>query len=102
MKIIFPFLNLVLVFFLFQSSFAQQKHGVIKKTYRNISHKKPVVKYGLASYYADKFHAHRTANGEKYNHSKNTAACNVFPINTRIRVTNLSNQRSLILKINDW
>jgi peptidoglycan lytic transglycosylase len=57
--------------------------------------------YGTASYYADKFNGRETANGEVYNSTKMTAACNVLPMGTWIRVTNLSNNRWVIVKTND-
>lgn len=57
--------------------------------------------YGTASYYADKFNGRETANGEVYNSTKMTAACNVLPMGTWIRVTNLSNSRWVIVKTND-
>lgn len=56
---------------------------------------------GIASYYADKFVGKRTANGEIYSHNKLTAACNKLPLGTWIRVTNLRNQKSVVVKIND-
>lgn len=59
------------------------------------------VYYGVASYYADKFNGRETASGEIYSHTKNTAACNVLPLGTWIRVTNLRNGKSTVLKIND-
>lgn len=57
--------------------------------------------YGTASYYADKFNGRETANGEVYNSTKMTAACNVLPMGTWIKVTNLSNNRWVIVKTND-
>lgn len=57
--------------------------------------------YGVASYYADKFNGRETANGEIYDSKKLTAACNVLPLGTWIRVTNLSNNRSVVVKTND-
>src|SRR4051812_15041951 len=59
------------------------------------------VLYGTASYYAEKFNGRPTANGELYDGKKMTAACNVLPLGTWIRVTNLSNNRSVIVKTND-
>lgn len=56
---------------------------------------------GIASYYADKFVGKRTANGEIYSHNKLTAACNKLPLGTWIRVTNLRNQKSVVVKVND-
>lgn len=57
--------------------------------------------YGLASFYADKFEGHITANGEKYSHSKLTASHLTLPFNTKVKVTNLSNNKSVIVRIND-
>jgi rare lipoprotein A len=57
--------------------------------------------FGTASYYADKFNGRETANGEIYNSRKMTAACNVLPMGTWIRVTNLTNNRWVIVKTND-
>ncbi|MFL5773084.1 MAG: septal ring lytic transglycosylase RlpA family protein [Flavisolibacter sp.] len=62
---------------------------------------KATVLYGTASYYADKFNGRETANGEVYDGQKMTAACNVLPMGTWIRVTNLSNNRSVVVKTND-
>lgn len=61
----------------------------------------PRVYYGMASYYADKFEGRPTATGELYSHEKLTAACNILPLNTWIRVTNLRNNKSVVVKTND-
>ena len=63
--------------------------------------KKIIIKYGIASFYAKKFHGRKTATGEIYKHEKYTAACNVLPLNTWIKVTNLKNNKTIIVKIND-
>src|SRR5215217_6837185 len=63
--------------------------------------KKPKIIYGIASYYADKFNGRTTANGEIYDGKKMTAACNQLPLGTWIRVTNLNNNKSVIVKTND-
>ena len=70
-----------------------------KKDTIKIKSKKPL--YGIASYYAEKFNGRPTANGEIYDGKKLTAACNTLPLGTWIRVTNLSNNRSVIVKTND-
>lgn len=62
---------------------------------------KSKVLFGIASYYAEKFNGRKTANGEIYDGTKLTAACNNLPLGTWIRVTNLSNNRSVIVKTND-
>ena len=56
---------------------------------------------GIASYYADKFIGRKTATGASYTHKKLTAACNLLPLGTWIRVTNLSTMQSIIVQIND-
>ncbi|HNP53784.1 MAG TPA: septal ring lytic transglycosylase RlpA family protein [Ferruginibacter sp.] len=57
--------------------------------------------YGQASYYANKFHGQQTANGEIFRQDKFTAACNVLPLNTWIRVTNLRNGKTVIVRTTD-
>jgi rare lipoprotein A len=56
---------------------------------------------GIASYYADKFEGRQTASGEKYKHSKYTAAHKTLPFGTVIKVTNLSNSKYVEVKVND-
>jgi rare lipoprotein A len=56
---------------------------------------------GKASFYADKFEGHPTASGEKYKHSKLTAAHKTLPFGTRVKVTNQANQKSVEVVIND-
>lgn len=57
--------------------------------------------YGTASYYADKFNGRKTAAGEVYSHTKMTAACNVLALGSWIRVTNLRNNKTVIVQVND-
>ncbi len=56
---------------------------------------------GKASFYADKFEGHATANGEKYKHSKLTAAHKTLPFGTKVKVTNMANNQSVLVLIND-
>ena len=56
---------------------------------------------GVASYYHNKFDGQKTANGEIYNKNELTAAHTSYPFNTIVRVTNLSNNRSVKVRIND-
>ena len=65
----------------------------------NIKHRK--IMKGVSSFYAEDFHGKLTANGEVYDMYGVTAAHKTLPLNTVCRVTNLSNNRSLILRIND-
>ena len=56
---------------------------------------------GIASWYGDDFHDKQTSNGEFYNMYDMTAAHKTMPINTQVRVTNLTNNLSTIVRIND-
>lgn len=56
---------------------------------------------GKASFYADKFEGRLTASGEKYYHSKYTAAHKKLPFGTIVQVINQSNQKSVYVVIND-
>ena len=56
---------------------------------------------GQASYYAHKFHGRKTANGERFNMHEMTAAHRTLPFGTVLLVTNLSNDKSIIVRIND-
>ena len=79
------------------------KAGTVKTKKETVksNRKKPKVLFGTASYYADRFNGRQTANGDSYDHKKPTAACNVLPLGTWIRVTNLKNKRSVVVKVND-
>lgn len=56
---------------------------------------------GKASWYGKKFHGLRTSSGEKYDMYKMTAAHTTLPLPTYVRVTNLANGKSVIVKVND-
>jgi rare lipoprotein A len=56
---------------------------------------------GIASYYSDRFHGRRTANGERYNKHGLTAMHRTLPFGTRLRVTNLGNNKSIEVRVND-
>ena len=60
-----------------------------------------VVQYGIASWYGDDFHGKPTSSGEIYDMYQITCAHNTFPLGTMVMVTNLENERSLELKVND-
>lgn len=62
--------------------------------------KRPV-QVGMASWYGEEYHGRRTANGEVYNMYALTAAHRYLDFNTRVRVTNLQNGRSVVVRIND-
>jgi rare lipoprotein A len=56
---------------------------------------------GTASYYGKAHHGKRTASGERFNQNALTAAHRTLPFGTRVRVTNLDNGRSVVVRIND-
>jgi rare lipoprotein A len=56
---------------------------------------------GKASYYGDEFHGRMTSNGEIYDRNKLSAAHKTFPFGTTLKVRNLSNNREVIVRIND-
>jgi rare lipoprotein A len=57
--------------------------------------------FGRASYYADSFQGLKTASGELYNNQELTASHNTLEFGTRVKVTRLDNQKSVIVRIND-
>ena len=56
---------------------------------------------GLASYYADRYHNKRTASGELHKRGGNTAAHMTLPFGTQVKVTNLANGKSVVVRVND-
>lgn len=58
-------------------------------------------KKGIASWYGPNFHGKLTANGERYNQNDLTAAHKTLPLPSIVRVTNLENGKSLIVRVND-
>jgi len=71
------------------------------KTYRVIHNPAGFRQKGIASWYGYKFHGKTTANGELYNMYAVTAAHKTLPIPSFVRVTNLNNNRSIIVRVND-
>ncbi|WP_296246117.1 septal ring lytic transglycosylase RlpA family protein [Pseudomonas sp. UBA4194] len=56
---------------------------------------------GVASYYGARHHGLRTASGERFDQHELTAAHRQLPFGTRVLVTNLANDRDVVLRIND-
>lgn len=76
-------------------------YTVLGKTYRVLNSAKGYDRTGYASWYGTKFQGFRTSSGETYDMYKFTAANKVLPLPTYVRVTNLDNGRSLIVRVND-
>lgn len=73
------------------------------KKYKTLNSKqaKNITQVGLASWYGPGFHGKKTANGEIYNQNALTAAHKTLPLSTKIKVTNLENNKSIVLRVND-
>ncbi len=76
-------------------------YTILGKTYYPLSTSEGYRRKGVASWYGKDFHAKKTANGETYNMYAMTAAHPTLPIPTYVRVTNLENGLSTIVRVND-
>jgi rare lipoprotein A len=77
-------------------------YTVMGKTYQPMKNVKPgYVQKGTASWYGPGFHGKKTANGEVYDMNELTAAHNVLPLNSVVRVKNLDNNKEITVRIND-
>lgn len=72
-----------------------------KRRYKVMSTSKGYKKQGTASWYGTLFHGRRTSSGETYNMYAMTAAHPTLPIPTYVKVTNLQNRKSVVVKVND-
>ncbi|GGZ06649.1 septal ring lytic transglycosylase RlpA family protein [Shewanella fodinae] len=76
-------------------------YEVLGQSYAVLPSGKGFVQEGLASWYASKFHGHNTSNGEIYDMYSMSGAHKTLPIPSYVRVTNLDNNKSVIVRIND-
>lgn len=92
-------LVLLVLFFLFirASVDCQTLHSVVNcnslDQFRTIT--------GKASFYSTNLHGTQTSTGEKFDNNKMTGASNNFKLNTWVLVTNISNGKNVVVKIND-
>lgn len=70
-----------------------------KVNYRKVAPSDSAV--GFASFYSNKFIGKKTANGEVFSQDKLTCAHNSLPMGTILKVTNLSNDKSVVVRVND-
>jgi rare lipoprotein A len=97
-KIILQFLSLIAsAIFFNQPVYCQDVDKPVKV--KAVTTKR--ILYGLASFYHNKFNGRKTANGEIFSQKKLTCACNVLPLGTWIKVTNMRNGRTVVVKTND-
>jgi rare lipoprotein A len=110
-KLIYTLYVLIFIAFLSCSS-SQRFAGKNKNTGANqsIAQTQPSAKAsgkvlltleGVASYYANDFHGKQTSNGETFDMNSLTAAHRNFPFGTKVRVTNLENNKVVIVRVND-
>jgi len=94
---------MVIVFLSCSNSPRYNRNKIKPQITKNIPkyNKNQKIIYGTSSYYGKDFHGNLTANGEVYDMYGLTAAHKTLPLNTIIRVTNQTNGKSLILRVND-
>ena len=104
---LFTTVSLILSILFSTNSFGIEPHYKIgsKYTINNVTYYphyyEKYERIGIASWYGPGFHGKKTANGEVFNKNKYTAAHRTLPLPSIVRVTNLENNKSLILKVND-
>lgn len=76
-------------------------YTVLGETYHLLPTAEGYKRVGIASWYGSKFHGRKTANGEVYDMYGMSAAHRTLPIPAYARITNLSNQRVIVVRIND-
>jgi len=76
-------------------SSAHVKPSIMHKNHRGF------VQRGTAAWYGAKFHGRKTSSGERFDMNKLTAAHRTLPFNTAVKVTNLNNKASVVVRIND-
>ncbi|QAX81683.1 septal ring lytic transglycosylase RlpA family protein [Candidatus Pseudomonas adelgestsugas] len=86
---------------LHSGSYKVSPYTVLGKNYFPLKESKNYVQSGIASWYGTKFNGRNTANGEVYDLYGMSAAHKTLPLPSYVRVTNLDNNRSVILRVND-
>ncbi len=76
-------------------------YTVLGKTYYLIEDESAYKERGKASWYGTKFHGRRTSNGEIYDMYAMTAAHKTLPIPSYVRVTNVANGKTVVVRVND-
>jgi rare lipoprotein A len=83
------------------SKWANRPYKVLGKTYVPVVNEEPFTQRGISTWYGKKFHGQRTSSGEIYDMYKMTAAHPTLPIPSYARVTNISNGKQVVVRIND-
>ena len=78
-----------------------QPYVILGKTYTPMTTLGPYKERGIASWYGRRYHGKKTASGEIYDMYEMTAAHTTLPIPSYVRVTNIKNKKSIVVRIND-
>jgi rare lipoprotein A len=81
--------------------YSTKPYIALNKKYYPLTSGQNYKKQGIASWYGKLFHGNKTANGETYDMYSMTAAHTVLPLPSYVKVTNLENGRSVIVRVND-
>jgi rare lipoprotein A len=84
-----------------RSRYGNRTYSVLGRTYRVMETAEGYVEEGMASFYGRKFHGRRTSNQEVYDMYAFTAAHKSLPLPSYVRVTNLANGKSVVVRVND-
>jgi len=84
-----------------KSAGGNSDYTVLGKFYKVLNNADNFTQKGIASWYGNKFHGHLTSNGEIYNMYSMSAAHKSLPLPTYVKVTNLDNHKSVIVRVND-
>lgn len=79
----------------------KRPYTVLGRSYRPYAQHQAYRARGLASWYGKRYHGKQTSNGETYDMYAMTAAHTVLPLPSYVKVTNLSNGRSVVVRVND-
>lgn len=86
---------------LYTKEAASASYRVFGRHYHVMKSSKNYQERGIASWYGRQFHYRHTSSGERFNMYKMTAAHKTLPLPTYVQVTNLKNNRKVIVKVND-
>ncbi|ELR64346.1 Rare lipoprotein A precursor [Photobacterium marinum] len=84
-----------------QSLAGNKDYSLRGKDYKIVNSSSEFTEEGYASWYGQKFHGHKTSNGEIYDMYSMTAAHKTLPLPSYVRVTNTSNGKTVIVRVND-
>jgi rare lipoprotein A len=94
--------GLLACFFLPLAALSQENKSISDTTVPKKRHHEPVkVQEGVASFYSNKFEGRKTYTDEIFSQKKLSAASNTLPMHTWVRITNVRNNRTVVLRIND-